>query len=604
MDGGVIPIATGPATPSGSFKLTVGSTTTGAIDYDGSDLTTTASNMQSALVTAGFTGATVSVVSTTEPSYFNVFKVTFTSSESPITYVASPNSPLPVTFTNSVSASATVQQLTFEAGLTTDGTTKIPDGSHQFTVEQATPEATLYANWAVSSTQSGQSEFGPGSEYSVPTSAINSAASAATTLSIGFEALSQPLASAQPGVLYSYTVTTNAPSSDTVTVTPGTLAAGTLPPGMQFDAKTDTFTWTPTSAQVSSTPYQFQATVTDSLGNSVTISQGVVVSQGVVIPVDSTTGNVSVSFSGSQVLISDNSGSSAQQATTSAVTISCSGGQALSITLPSSTSGLTTKQVLIQGATGNQVTVVGSGGANNTFTLTAGSGSDDVLMGNGLELMLDPVQNLTLQGGAGKNDFNDFELYGSSNAMAISVDPVGSDNTLDFNQLTDSTQTGVTVNLGLNKGTQQTIAPLDNSTLSINGAINTLIGTPYADTLTGGSGENVIIGGGGGDTIYGGTGKNLIIAGSGNCSITTNGSENMIFCGTTNWDSNANDQALLNLLNEGPMFMYSYSYRQALANAARHPGNAALQSDVVKLTTYTGARDAIFGSLKNSVVLR
>ena len=50
---------------SGTFQLEVGSITTAAINFDSTNLTTTAANMQSALVTAGFSGATVSVVSDT-----------------------------------------------------------------------------------------------------------------------------------------------------------------------------------------------------------------------------------------------------------------------------------------------------------------------------------------------------------------------------------------------------------------------------------------------------------------------------------------------------------------------------------------------------------
>jgi hypothetical protein len=49
--------------------------------------------------------------------------------------------------------------------------------------------------------------------------------------------------------------------------------------------------------------------------------------------------------------------------------------------------------------------------------------------------------------------------------------------------------------------------------------------------------------------------------------------------------------------------MFSYAYRHALAMAARNPGNAALQANLLKLTTSSSAHDAVFGSLNNSVVL-
>ena len=77
------------------------------------------------------------------------------------------------------------------------------------------------------------------------------------------------------------------------------------------------------------------------------------------------------------------------------------------------------------------------------------------------------------------------------------------------------------------------------------------------------------MGGGGNDTIIGGAGKNLIIGGSGNCNLYANGSENMVFAGSTNYDSN--DQALLNLLEQGSRVMYGYSVRRVLASAAKNP---------------------------------
>ena len=50
---------TGFTPVSGTFELQVGSTTTGSISFDSTNLATTAANIQSALRTAGFSGATV-----------------------------------------------------------------------------------------------------------------------------------------------------------------------------------------------------------------------------------------------------------------------------------------------------------------------------------------------------------------------------------------------------------------------------------------------------------------------------------------------------------------------------------------------------------------
>ena len=71
---------------------------------------------------------------------------------------------------------------------------------------------------------------------------------------------STPATSATVGQAYTYTVQTNAPSGDAVTVTPGT-----LPTGMTFSPTTQTFTWTPTSTQANTTQ-SFTATVADTHG--------------------------------------------------------------------------------------------------------------------------------------------------------------------------------------------------------------------------------------------------------------------------------------------------------------------------------------------------
>ena len=110
------------------------------------------------------------------------------------------------------------------------------------------------------------------------------------------------------------------------------------------------------------------------------------------------------------------------------------------------------------------------------------------------------------------------------------------------------------------------------------------------DTITGGSGDNILVGGGGNDTITGGQEKNLIIGGTGNCSLYAEGSENIIFAGTTNVDTN--DQALLNLLEQGSRATYGYSVRRLLASAARN--RPSLSTPV--LFQDTGAHDTIFGS--------
>ena len=387
---------------TGTFTLDVGSTTTGSIDFNSSDLTATATAIQDALVAAGFTDATVTAatpVPTLTPTKFN-FNVDFGSgnSESAISFPSS--NTLAATFSNSVTAASEKQTLSFdesspgtswdsssnvnpeytayvpifvgtqttpstptiasiEAGgkaitgstfdnnssttselsfnitgvtagyavsvymdgsttaiatgtvsttagtttitVTTNGTTTIPSGNHTFTVKEATPEALLFGDFGTTSSGS----YAPGTEYAVPQSVLSSAASAGTTLTIGLVVLSAPGTSAQVGSLYTYTVSTNAPSGDTVTVTPVT-----VPSGMQLSG--DTFTWTPTNAQLNTSP-EFEATVTDTDGNSTTIGPvNISVILGLVpiaVPVNTKLGgNVTVTLSGNEIEIYDNIG--------------------------------------------------------------------------------------------------------------------------------------------------------------------------------------------------------------------------------------------------------------------------------------------------------
>ncbi len=105
------------------------------------------------------------------------------------------------------------------------------DGTHTFTATQTVLDAS--ATW----TDSGNSSRNE-------TANVDSLSSPGIQLQVftKLAVTSTPAASAKVGLAYTYTVQTNAPSGDTVTVTPGT-----LPSGMQFSAATQTFTWTPSS---------------------------------------------------------------------------------------------------------------------------------------------------------------------------------------------------------------------------------------------------------------------------------------------------------------------------------------------------------------------
>ena len=488
------------------------------------------------------------------------------------------------------SATATSSSVTVSNGVTsllvsTNGTTTLSFGSHTFTATETLPSVTV--------TDSGDNSLNE-------TANVDSLDSPGVQLQVSFAATSTPSTSALVGQAYTYTVQTNAPSGDTVTVTPGK-----MPTGMTYDAATETFAWTPASGQVNTAP-AFSATVSDAQGHTASIGPvDISVSPPVTeIPVNATLGgNVTVLFTGSQVLIYDNIAKKAltNVAFTSANTIEvdCPAGQANSVLvlLPTSANAPLPQLVLVKGATGstnNQVTVYGAA-ADNTFTLAGGT-----ITGDGLQTQISTVQTLTLAGFGSTNNY--FTLTSSSTPTWV-VDK-GGYNTMDFSHDTGA----VTVNLGLDKGQPQAIAPW-NTTLMIYGVINKLIGSPYADvltggpaatteivagagnaTITGGSGDNILLGGGGNDTITGGLGKNLLIAGSGTCSLYAKGSEDLVFAGSTSDDSN--DQALLNLLDQGSRVSYGYSVRRILASAAK---NSALLSSPVVFQD-SGAHDTIFGS--------
>ncbi len=477
-----------------------------------------------------------------------------------------------------------------------NGDFTLPDGIHTFTATE-TAEA-VSATWS-DSQGNNRTDTANVDSYSSPGIQVQVSTSLAVT--------ANPSTSARVGQPYTYTVQTNAPSDDPLSFQYST-SPYTLPSGMQY-AGSNTFTWTPSSGQLNTSP-EFYVKVTDGLGHTALIGPtDISVAVGlapVTVPVNvSLGGNVTVSFSGSQVEVYDNVGkavlTNAPFTSNETLTVNLPAGQANSVTVDLPSIGALLPQgVSIEGASGstnNQVTMVGTGGTN-TFVLAGGT-----LTGNGLATAMTTVQKLTLQGASGNDDY-----MLNSSTMPVAIVAPGGNNTLDFSHDT----AGVKVNLGLDKGQPQSIAPW-NTTLAIYGVITELFGTSYADTLTGGpaattiihagagndtitggSGNNILIGGGGADTIKGGAGDNLIIGGGGNSSLYAEGAENIIFAGTTSDDSS--DQALLDLLEEGSRVSYGYSARRLLASAAKTlptlPTPVTFQD--------TGARDTIFGSAINN----
>ena len=158
--------------------------------------------------------------------------------------------------------------------------------------------------------------------------------------------------------------------------------------------------------------------------------------------------------------------------------------------------------------------------------------------------------------GAGSDRY----VLNSSPANVAITDTKGA-NTLDFS----GDSAGITLNMALSNGQPQMIAPW-GKTLALTGLMQGLVGTPFADVLTGDSATNIIRGDGGNDTIYAGSGNAVLLGGSGNCTLVggsgasvliadtgtstlIGGSgRNMLVGGSTAYD--ANDQALLAIVNQ------------------------------------------------------
>ena len=477
--------------------------------------------------------------------------------------------------------------------VTTNGTTTLSFGSHTFTATQTVPNVTV--------TDSSDTSTSPTSE----TAGVDSYASAGVQVQVSFGATSSPSKSAEVGQPYTYVVETNAPSGDTVTVTPGT-----LPSGMQYDTTTQTFTWTPSGAQIH-TSLAFSAALSDSEGNTASIGPiNISVAPPAIEISPNTTlgGSVTVTFYAGQVAVFDKIAGKVLESfalnPTDTVEVDCPPGQAnrVQVVLPSDSTTTLPQSVLVKGLSGstnNWVIVSATAGTNN-FTVAGIVAGTTTVTADGLATQTSGVQTLTLTSGSGNDSFH----LGSS-GVPLGVADSGSNNTLDFSQ--DSG--GVTVSLGLDQGQAQTITPW-STTLAITGVFNYLTGSNYADaltggpaalteirgglgndTITGGSGNNILVGGGGTDTITGGQGKNLIVGGTGNSSLYAKGAGNIIFAGSTGQDSN--DQALLSLMDQPSQVTYGYSVRRILASAASTRSQWA--STAVAFED-TGATDKIFGS--------
>jgi len=146
------------------------------------------------------------------------------------------------------------------------------------------------------------------------------------------------------------------------------------------------------------------------------------------------------------------------------------------------------------GAVPDQLVVRGTAAAD-TFEL-----GNDLLTANGLEIRPDGVERLTLRGQEGDDRYR----LPASPAQVLVVDTDGIDD-LDLS----GAAAGVKINLSRQRSQAQWIQPWQ-TTLSIEGRIENLVGTAFADRIVGNAADNRIRAGGGNDLIWGGAGQDLL----------------------------------------------------------------------------------------------
>ncbi len=157
------------------------------------------------------------------------------------------------------------------------------------------------------------------------------------------------------------------------------------------------------------------------------------------------------------------------------------------------------------GGSGND-SISGLGGDD---TLSGGDGNDTILGGAGDDLLDGGTGNDSLDGGDGNDtilggDGKDRILGGAGDDLLDG----GAGDTADYSSSTAGT--GVNVNLATGRGTS---GDAKGDRLS---GIENLVGTAWADTLTGDGGHNLLEGGAGNDSLSGGAGNDTLDGGAGN----------------------------------------------------------------------------------------
>jgi Ca2+-binding RTX toxin-like protein len=232
-----------------------------------------------------------------------------------------------------------------------------------------------------------------------------------------------------------------------------------------------------------------------------------------------------------------------------------------------------------------------SGRAGNDV-LKGGLGNDSLDGGTGTDV---------LEGGVGDDSYS-----GLPQTSTTILDAAGKDR-LNFS----TASSAITVNLSLDAGQVQTIST--GKTLALNGTIEIVFGSNFADSITGNSADNTLSGGNGADTLNGGLGNDVVLGGAGNDDLEggedrdllvgglgadllkgQNGDDILIGSRTT---FEADFTALGNIMAE---WTSANSYSQRVAYLTGTPGGANGTTYLIKNTTVlndSNAKDTMFGGL-------
>jgi Ca2+-binding RTX toxin-like protein len=198
---------------------------------------------------------------------------------------------------------------------------------------------------------------------------------------------------------------------------------------------------------------------------------------------------------------------------------------------------------------GTTISLFGGSGSDSlsatggtSVTLFSGAGSDSLSTSGGTSVSLfggSGDDTLSSSSGSsvgqfgedGNNLYNVFATAGNPiNVVLNDLNTFGADlglidgqtngiNTIAFPGVANA----ITLNLSITStGSSQTLTPQTVTsyiTLSLVGLFQGVIGTPFADNISGNSANDSIVGGGGNDTLTAGSGNTTLVAGAGNVSL-------------------------------------------------------------------------------------